>query len=55
MQPYRYEKTFKTFFHEDVLNLETVTLSAGKVGYQIETEPGELIEFIGAETAQLIA
>ncbi len=53
--PIGMKKPFKTFFHEDVLSLETVTVSAGKVGYQIEIEPKTLIDFIRAGTADLTA
>lgn len=53
--PIGMKKPFKTFFHADVMNLETVTLSAGKIGYQIELEPKALIDLIGAATADIIA
>ncbi|MBQ7595771.1 MAG: Cys-tRNA(Pro) deacylase [Clostridia bacterium] len=52
--PIGMKKPFKTFFHKDVLSLPTVTVSAGKVGYQIELEPQTLIGFIGAMTADLV-
>lgn len=52
--PIGMKKPFKTFFHKDVLSLPTVTVSAGKIGYQIELEPQTLIGFIGAQTADLV-
>ncbi len=52
--PIGMKKPFRTFFHSDVLLLDTVTVSAGKIGYQIEIEPKMLIDFIGADTAGLI-
>ena len=51
--PIGMKKPFKTFFQQDVESLETVTLSAGKIGYQIEIKPKTLLNFIGAETAEL--
>ena len=53
--PIGMKKPFKTFFHSDVLSLETVTVSAGKIGYQIEVEPETLLRFVNASTAQLVA
>lgn len=52
--PIGMKKRFKTVFHRDILVLTTVTLSAGKVGSQIELSPGTLIKFVGGETADII-
>ena len=52
--PIGMKKPFPTFFHEAVLALPTVTLSAGKVGRQIEIQPQILLDFIHARTADLI-
>jgi Cys-tRNA(Pro)/Cys-tRNA(Cys) deacylase len=51
--PVGMKKQFPTFFQEDVVLLDTVTVSAGKVGYQIETAPTALMELVGAETADV--
>lgn len=52
--PVGMKKPFPTFFHEAVLTLPTVTLSAGKVGRQIEIQPQTLLDLIRAKTADLI-
>ena len=48
------KKQFPTVFHEAVLGLSTVTVSAGKIGRQVEMVPTDLISLIGAKTADLI-
>ncbi|MBP9988284.1 MAG: Cys-tRNA(Pro) deacylase [Ruminococcus sp.] len=53
--PIGMKKRFKTTFHNAVLNLETVTLSAGRVGAQIEIDPATLIKFVGGQTADIIS
>ena len=53
--PVGMKKQFPTVFHEAVLNLSTVTVSAGKLGRQIEIEPKEIISLLGATTADLVA
>ncbi len=52
--PIGMKKLFPTTFHEDVLKLETVTVSAGKIGYQVEMAPDELIKLVNGKTADLI-
>lgn len=52
--PIGMKKQFPTVFHEAVLNLSTVTVSAGKIGRQIEVAPQDLISLIGAKTADII-
>ena len=51
--PVGMKKPFPTVFHESVNGLETVLVSAGKVGYQIECRPAELLALIGAGTADI--
>lgn len=34
--PIGMKKFFKTVFHDTIKNLETITFSAGKIGYQVE-------------------
>ena len=53
--PVGMKKRFPTLFHESCLELETMCVSAGKVGYQVELNPAELIALAGAATADLIA
>ncbi len=51
--PIGMKKLFKTVFHSDVLSLETVTVSAGKVGRQIEISPEKIIKAVAATTADI--
>ena len=48
------KKLFPTVFHEAVLELETVTVSAGKIGRQIEIKPADLIKLVNGKTADII-
>lgn len=52
--PIGMKKRFKTVFHSDITELATVTLSAGRVGSQIELAPNVLIKFVGGSTADII-
>ena len=51
--PVGMKKPFKTVFHSDVLTLATVTVSAGKVGHQVEIEPQTIIKAVAATTADI--
>ena len=53
--PVGMKKRFPTLFHESCLELETMCVSAGKVGFQVELKPAALIALVGAATADLIA
>lgn len=52
--PVGMKKLFKTIFHADIERLETVAVSAGKVGAQIEVSPSALIKLVNGRTADLI-
>lgn len=52
--PIGMKKSFKTTFHNDIEKLETVTLSAGRVGSQIEISPSDIIKFVRGQTADII-
>ena len=52
--PIGMKKQFRTTFHIDITELETVAVSAGKVGAQIELSPVALIKLINGRTADLI-
>lgn len=52
--PVGMKKRFPTVFHRSCLEHETVCVSAGKVGFQVEVNPAELIALVGAFTADLI-
>ena len=51
--PIGMKKPFPTVFHESVNSLDTVTVSAGKVGHQIQCSPADLIALVGADTADI--
>ena len=53
--PVGMKKQFPTVFHESAEHLEQIAVSAGKIGYQVICRPGELMELIGAKTADIIA
>lgn len=49
------KKQFVTVFDKSAENIETIIVSAGKIGYQIELAPKDLIELVGAKTAEITA
>ncbi len=53
--PIGMKKLFPTVFHSAVTDCETVFVSAGKIGAQVELAPQALLPLIGAKTADLIA
>lgn len=52
--PVGMKKQFPTVFHETVLLYDTVCVSAGKIGFQVECRPGDLIALLRAKTADII-
>lgn len=52
--PVGMKKLFPTVFHESCLTLETMMVSAGKIGYQVEAKPGDLMALVRAKFADLI-
>lgn len=51
--PVGLKRSFPIVFDESCLNLDTMTLSAGKRGRQVTVSPTELISYLGATTAPL--
>ena len=51
--PVGMKKQFPTVFHESCLAQDTICVSAGKVGFQVEVRPSDLIALIGATTADV--
>ena len=47
------KKQFPTVFHETAEILDTICVSAGKIGYQVEVNPADLMALVGAKTADL--
>lgn len=52
--PIGMKKPFRTTIHKSAMELETITMSAGRVGYQIELDPRKLAELIGASFEEII-
>lgn len=52
--PIGMKKQFPTFIHETAAGFDKLFVSAGKVGYQIELAPGELIAVAGCKIADIV-
>lgn len=52
--PVGMKKLFKTVIHETAVNQDTICVSGGKVGLQMELSPQSLAELIGADFADII-
>ena len=53
--PIGMRKRYTTVFHSSILEHDTVMVSAGKIGYQVELAPAELIRLCGGKTADIAA
>lgn len=51
--PVGMRKQFPTVFHETAEILDSICVSAGKIGYQVEVAPADLLALVGARTADL--
>ena len=52
--PVGMKKRFPTVFHESCLEQDTICVSAGKIGFQVEARPADLIALVGGTTADVI-
>ena len=52
--PVGMKKQYPTVFHESCLTQDTIMVSAGKIGYQAELSPEELIRLTRGTTADII-
>ena len=52
--PVGMKKQFPTVFHETVILFDTICVSAGKIGAQVEVPPQALLDLLGAETADIV-
>ena len=52
--PIGMKKQFPTFIHETAAGFDSVFVSAGKVGFQIEIAPGDLILAARCKTADIV-
>ena len=51
--PVGMKKQYPTVFHETAEIVDTIMVSAGKIGYQVELAPGALIELVGGTLADI--
>lgn len=51
--PVGMKKEYPIVFHETAEIIDTIAVSAGKIGYQVELAPAALIALAGAKTADL--
>ena len=51
--PVGMKKQFHTVFHETVELFDTICVSAGKIGAQVEVSPQALLDLLQAETADI--
>ena len=52
--PIGMKKQFPTFIHETAAGFDKVFVGAGKVGYQIELSPEDLIDVAGCKIADIV-
>ena len=51
--PIGMKKPFRTFIHETAVQYDRIFVSAGRVGFQIEIAPADLIAVVGCEAADV--
>ena len=52
--PVGMKKQFPTVFHETVILFDTICVSAGKIGAQVELAPGDLMALLDATAADIV-
>lgn len=52
--PVGMKKRFPTFIHNSAADYEKMYVSAGKVGYQVELSPGDLVKVVGSKYADIV-
>lgn len=52
--PVGMKKQYPTIFHQTALEFETIYVSAGKIGAQVEVEPQALLGLLRAGTADIV-
>ena len=52
--PIGMKKQYPAIFHETALDFETIYVSAGKIGAQVEVEPEALLALLRADTADIV-
>lgn len=51
--PLGMKKQYSTFYHESILEHNTIMVSAGKIGYQVELSPDDLIKLTNGAIADI--
>jgi Cys-tRNA(Pro)/Cys-tRNA(Cys) deacylase len=51
--PVGMKKQYPTVFHETAEIVDTIMVSAGKIGYQVELAPDALVELVGGSLADV--
>ena len=51
--PVGMKKQFPTVFHETVEIIDTIMVSAGKIGFQVQCAPADLLKLLDAATADV--
>jgi Cys-tRNA(Pro)/Cys-tRNA(Cys) deacylase len=51
--PIGMKKQFPTVIHEDMILIDTIMVSGGKIGVQVELSPDELLRVTGGKTADI--
>jgi len=51
--PVGMKKEYPTVFHETAEIVDTIMVSAGKIGFQVELAPQDLMDLVGASTADV--
>ena len=52
--PVGMKKQYPTIFHQTALEFESIYVSAGKIGAQVEVAPGALLDLLRGETADIV-
>ena len=52
--PVGMKKNYPTVFHETALDYDTIYISAGRIGAQVEVAPQALLDLLGASAADII-
>ena len=52
--PVGMKKQFPTVFHETALDYDTIYISGGRIGAQVELAPRALLDLLGASTADIV-
>ena len=53
--PIGMKKQFPTLFHRSALEQETIFVSAGKIGFQVELSPADLMKLVRGTAADVTA